>query len=150
MIEGAGTLGDIPLDALIGPVRVVEMPNARSIDRRALAGKDWEGVERVLFHTDNSRHWTDPGFHAGFVWLEPDAARFLAERRIRLVGIDYLSIDRYTSIDHGSHFALLSESIAILEGLDLSGVPAGDYQLVALPMKLDQADGAPVRAVLID
>lgn len=149
MIDNAGTLDDVPLRTLIGPVRVVEVSGRGSIDRDTLAACDWNGVERVLFRTDNSSHWSDPGFHAGFVYLEPKAARFLTSQGIRLVGIDYLSIDHFESVDHASHMILLSESVVILEGLDLSGIQAGDYQLVALPMKLDQADGAPVRAVLI-
>ena len=150
MIAGSGTLSDISLEVLIGPVRVVDVPGVTSIDRAALETHDWNGIERVVFRTDNSAHWSDPGFYDQFVYLEPEAARFLAQCGIRLVGIDYLSIDAYTSVDHASHFVLLSESIVILEGLDLSNVPAGDYQLVALPMKLDGADGAPVRAVLIN
>lgn len=150
MIEGAPTLNEVPLNVLVGPVRVVEVPDVDSIGRKAIENLDWTAVERVLFRTDNSRHWHDSGFHQDFVYLEPEAARYLAGRGIRLVGIDYLSIDRYTSLDHASHFALLSESIVILEGLDLSAVGAGDYQLVALPLKLDGTDGAPVRAILVD
>jgi len=150
MIDGAPTLDEVSLEALIGPVRVAAVPGAPAITRGALEGMNWSGVERVVFKTDNSLRWSDPGFFDRFVYLEPGAARFLAERKVRLVGIDYLSIDGYESADHPSHFVLLSESIVILEGLDLSDVPAGDYQLVALPLKLDGADGAPVRAVLIN
>jgi arylformamidase len=150
MIDGGATLADLGLDALIGPARVVELPDVGSIDRKRLESLDWIGVERVLFRTENSRHWSDPGFFRQFVYLEPAGARFLAGRGVRLVGIDYLSIDRFGSAEHETHFVLLSRSIVILEGLDLSGVPAGDYQLIALPLKLDRADGAPVRAVLID
>lgn len=150
MIEGAETLSDIQLDVLIGPVRVVEVSGVPSIGLGHLERADWTGVTRVLFRTDNSSHWSDMRFHERFVYLEPEAARFLATHGVRLVGIDYLSIDAYSSIDHATHFVLLSESIVVLEGLDLSRVPPGDYQLVALPMKLDGADGAPVRAILIN
>ena len=104
----------------------------------------------MIFRTENSSHWSDPTFNEDFVYLEPDAARFVADLGLRLVGIDYLSIDGYRSTEHPSHFVLLRKSIVILEGLDLANVPAGDYQLVALPLKLDGADGAPVRAVLIN
>ena len=148
MIAGAGTLSDIPLEQLVGTVRVVEVPGVRSIAVDNLEGLGWEDVERVIFKTDNSAHWKDDGFYEDFVYLEPEAARFLVRRGIRLVGIDYLSIDRYRSDDHPTHMVLLKESIVILEGLDLDGVPARDYQLVALPIKLDRADGALVRAIL--
>jgi arylformamidase len=149
MIGDAATLSEIPLESLVGPARVVEIPAAKSISRESLQALDWRNVQRVLFRTVNSGHWSLPAFHRDFVYLEPDAARLLVERGVRLVGIDYLSIDAFTSVDHATHFVLLSESVVVLEGLDLSDVPAGDYQLVALPLKLDGADGAPVRAILI-
>jgi arylformamidase len=147
MMDGP-TLSEIPLEDLIGPTRVLALPGRRAIDRSDLERMEWAGVERVLFKTDNSGHWGDLGFHEDFVYLEPDGARFLVERRIRLVGIDYLSIDAYESVDHASHLVLLAASVVILEGIDLSSVPEGDYELIALPMKLDRTDGAPVRAVL--
>ena len=144
----AGTLDDIPLEQLVGPARVVDLPGIAAVGESVLQSQDWEGVERVLFRTDNSSHWKDAGFWEGFVYLEPQGARFLVEQGIRLVGIDYLSIDRYGSTDHASHFELLTQSVVILEGLNLLDVPPGDYELVALPIKLNRADGAPVRAIL--
>lgn len=150
MLEGAPTLDDIPLDALIGPARVVEIPKVGSIGVPDLRHREWAGIDRVLFRTENSTHWNDPGFFEPFVYLEADAAQFLAELGVRLIGIDYLSIDGFSSPSHRSHHVLLSRSIVILEGLDLGRVPAGDYQLIALPLKLENADGAPVRAVLIE
>lgn len=150
MIAGAGTLSDIPLEQLVGAARVVEIPGVRSIGVKDLAGLNWAGVGRVIFKTDNSGHWKDVDFYEEFVYLEPEGARFLVERGIRLVGIDYLSIDRYGSNDHPTHMVLLEESVVIVEGLNLDGVPTGDYQLVALPIKLDRADGALVRAILMN
>ena len=144
----ARTLNDIPLEQLVGPARVLDLPGITSIGKSDLESHDWNEVERILFRTDNSPHWKDAGFWEEFVYLEPEGARFLVEKGIRLVGIDYLSIDRYDSGDHASHFVLLEQSVVILEGLNLLDVPAGDYELVALPIKLDRADGAPVRAIL--
>ena len=147
MMEGP-TLSEVPLGDLIGPARVISMPNRKAIRSSDLKELPWDGVERVLFKTDNSGHWGDGDFYEDFVYLEPDGAGFLVERGVRLVGIDYLSIDAYRSVDHASHLVLLAASIVILEGLDLSRVPEGDYELLALPMKLDRTDGAPVRAIL--
>ena len=144
----AGTLNDIPLEQLVGPARVVNLPGVASIGESELKTQDWEGVDRVLFRTDNSSHWKDAGFWEQFVYLEPQGAQFLVDRGIRLVGIDYLSIDAYGSANHSSHFVLLTKSVVILEGLNLLDVPPGDYELVALPIKLAGADGAPVRAIL--
>jgi len=144
----AGTLNDIPLEQLVGPARVIDLPGVASIGEPELKPYEWESVERVLFRTDNSSHWKDDQFWEQFVYLEPQGAQFLVDRGIHLVGIDYLSIDAYGSEDHASHFVLLTKSVAILEGLNLLDVPPGDYELVALPIKLDRADGALVRAIL--
>lgn len=141
------TLDEIPLEALLGPARVIALPDRGSVRKEDLE-TNLDGVERVLFRTDNSSHWSDDDFYEDFVYLEPEAARFLVRLGVRLVGIDYLSIDPYRSADHASHLVLLAASVVILEGLDLSRVPEGDYELIALPMKLDRTDGAPVRAIL--
>jgi len=150
MVERGQTLSEVPLEQLIGPTRVVEIGGARSIQKKHIERLDWDGVERVLFKTDNSAHWKDERFYEKFVYLEPDAAEVLVQEGVRLVGIDYLSIDPYRSEGHPAHFVLFDKSIVILEGLNLEGVPTGEYQLVALPIKLHQGDGAPVRAILIN
>lgn len=148
MIDGGRGLDDFPLDTLVGTAMVVEIPAVRAIGRATLEAFDWKGVERVLFKTENSKHWRDGKFYEDFVYLEPDGAAFLAERALRVVGIDYLSIDKFQSESHPSHFFLLKENIAIIEGLDLSSVPAGQYTMLALPLNLQNADGAPTRVIL--
>ena len=148
MIDGGKRLGDFPLDILIGKATVVEIPPARSIGRAQLQGFDWTGVERILLKTENSKHWNDGKFYEEFVYLEPDGAEFLVERGVRLVGIDYLSVDKFQSASHPSHFVLLQKNILIIEGLNLNAVPPGNYTLLALPLNLHDADGAPTRVVL--
>lgn len=149
MMASGATLNDIPLERFVGPAQVIDLPGVSLIGRSDLEPHLDPGVERVLLKTDNSEHWSDDGFYEEFASLTTDGAEFLVERGILLVGIDYLSIERYGSVDHATHFVLLERSVVILEGLTLKDVPAGSYQLVALPMKLDQADGAPVRAILM-
>jgi arylformamidase len=148
VIDDGKRLSDFPLDTLIGKVTVFEMPSARSIGRAQLEGFDWTGVERVLLKTENSKHWNDGKFYEEFVYLEPDGAEFLVERGVRLVGIDYLSIDKFRSESHPSHFVLLKKNILIIEGLNLNAVPQGIYSIFALPLNLQDADGAPTRVVL--
>jgi arylformamidase len=133
-----------------GRATVMQIANVRSIGKAQLQAFDWTGVERVLFKTENSNHWTDGAFYEKFVYLEPDGAEFLVEHGIRLTGIDYLSIDQYKSHSHPSHLILLKENVVILEGLDLSRVPPGPYNMVALPLNLTDADGAPARVILMD
>jgi arylformamidase len=148
-VEGGRRLESIPLDELVGPATVVQVAGVRSIARTHLESLPWDGVRRVLFKTDNSEHWNDGTFYESFVYLEPDAAEFLAQQGVRLVGIDYLSIDAYKSEKHPTHFVLLPRNVVIIEGLNLSHVAPGQYQMVALPLNLQSGDGAPARVILI-
>ena len=150
MIDGGKTLEQFPLEAVVGRARVVEITGVRSIGRAQLERLNWDGVERVLFKTDNSGHWNDGKFYEDFVYLEPEGAEFLVQRGVKLVGIDYWSIDKFKSESHPSHFVLLGKDIVILEGLNLSGPAAGEYMLCALPLNLQDADGAPARVILMD
>jgi arylformamidase len=149
-IEGARRIDALPLEVLIGPARVVRVPDTlNEIDPDFLAGCDLDGVERLIFHSRNSNFWNE-GFRKDFTHLLPEAAELLVQRGVRLVGTDYLSIEKFHSGDHKTHLTLLSNNIVIVEGLDLSGVPAGDYELICLPLKIAEGagDGAPARAVL--
>ena len=141
-------LHEIPLDRLVGKTTVFEIPGVRSIGIKELKSLKWDGVERVLFKTENSKHWRDEAFYEDFVYLEPEGAEFLVERGVRLVGIDYLSIEKFKAEKHLTHFALLKKDVVVIEGLDLSRVPQGDYTLYALPLNLHDADGGPTRVIL--
>jgi arylformamidase len=149
-VDGGRKLHEIPLEQMIGPATVVEVSGVGSIGRPQLEPLAWNNVQRVLFKTENSKHWNDGTFYSDFVYLEPEGAEFLVERGIRLVGIDYLSIDKYKSIQHPTHFVLLRKDVVIIEGLNLSQVRPGTYQMAALPLNLTDADGAPVRVILMD
>jgi len=149
-VDNGRTLNQIPLDWLVGEAAVFHIPGVRSIERSTLETLDWSGVQRVLFKTDNSERWSDNRFHEDFVYLEPEAAAFLVERGVRLVGIDYLSIDRFASGSHPTHLVLLPRDVVIIEGLNLSQVAPGRYHMVALPLNLQGADGAPTRVILMD
>jgi len=149
-IKDAARIDSLSLDILIGPARVVRVPDeATEIDRDFLAGCDLDRVERILFHTRNSGFWKE-GFRKDFTHLLPEAAEYLIENGVKLVGTDYLSIEKFHSGHHRTHIALLSNSVVILEGLNLGEVPAGDYELICLPMKIAEGagDGAPARVVL--
>ena len=148
-VEGGRKLEEIPLDELVGPVTVVQIAGVPSITRKHIESLDWSDVQRVLFKTDNSEHWNDGTFYEDFVYLEPDAAEFLVRQGVRLVGIDYLSIDKYKSENHPTHFVLLPNNVIVIEGLNLSKVPPGLYAMVALPLNLQGGDGAPTRVILM-
>jgi len=150
--DGMG-IDQIPLDILIGPCRVFEMnevQKGQQIDRSHLEQLDLEGVTRLLFKTQNSRWWVqkNPTFRKDFISLSSDGANYLVDHGIKLVGIDALSIEKFDNVGYPTHHSLLKNNVIILEGLNLNKVPAGDYELIALPIKLKGADGAPTRAIL--
>ena len=152
-IEGAGRVDLLPLDLLIGPARVISIADEVDvITPDQLSRQEIEGALRVLFKTRNSSFWPDSssGFRKDFTYLSGDAAQILAEAGVKLVGIDYLSIEQFKSERHETHLALLSRGVIILEGLDLGEVPAGDYELICLPLKIagGAGDGAPARTIL--
>jgi Predicted metal-dependent hydrolase len=149
-IDGSRRVDQLDLNKLIGQCRVVQVPDeVKTIDPEHIG--DIEGIERVLFKTKNSAYWNESGFHSDFAHLSPAAADALVAGGVKLVGIDYLSIERFHSGDHAVHKAFLSKEIVILEGLDLRAVEPGDYELICLPLKYvgGEGDGAPARAVLV-
>lgn len=152
-IEGAAKVESIPLDALIGEAEVIEVPDDHLvIDEEFVTAKCPAGTERVLFKTRNSAFWSEPEpkFHTDFTYLDLNAATRLVQQGARLIGIDYLSIEKYGQANHETHLALLAKGVIILEGLNLSIVPAGKYELICLPLRLrsNLGDGGPARAVL--
>jgi len=149
MIPGGAGVDAIPLDALIGPAIVVAFDDdVMSVTEALLRTKPLEGHERVLIKTRNSRFMRERDFHRDYTYVAPDAAEYLVSLGVRLVGVDYLSIEQFHSGHHRTHKALLSRGIVIVEGLDLSAPPPAEYELYCLPILLAGVDGAPARAVL--
>lgn len=147
--ENSGlTIEQIPPEVFVGPARVVAFPDADRIDVVQIETIPLSGVERLLFKTRNSSLWTEETFQENYVYLTPDACRVLAESAIKLVGVDYLSIERYGVENFEGHHCLLRRNIPILEGLDLTEIEPGDYELIALPLKIAGGDGSPTRALL--
>lgn len=149
-IEGAAKIDSLPLDVLIGRARVIRVPDDRTeIDSEFLSTCDLDQVERVIFRTRNSGLWHE-GFRKDFTHLLPEAAEMLVSRGVKLAGTDYLSIEKFHSGHHRTHLALLSNGVVIVEGLSLSEVEPGDYELICLPLRIAEGagDGAPARVVL--
>jgi arylformamidase len=153
--DGARTVDRLDLARLVGPARVVRIPDeVRAIgpdDLRAagVAGEPGEpGEARVLLKTRNSRLLDRDDFAEDFAYLTPDGARFAVEAGVELLGIDYLSVEAFDAEEPEAHHVLLEREVVIVEGLDLRDVPEGRYELICLPLRLEGLDGAPVRAVL--
>jgi arylformamidase len=150
-LDGAPAVEGLPLEALVGPAYVAEHGGDSHITAADLETMDIPpDCQRLLFKTNNGRLWDDPEFHTDFIALAPDAGRALAERGTRLVGIDYLSIERFAASPHEVHETLLASGVVILEGVDLRRVEAGNYYLVCAPLNVVGAEGAPARAFLLD
>jgi arylformamidase len=146
-IPGGAGMDSLPLAALVGPCRVVEVSASRLIEPADLDPAA-RGATRLLLKTASGAFWADPRFRRDFVALSPAAATWLVRQGILLVGIDYLSIDPYDADPAAAHLTLLGAGVVVLEGLDLRHVPPGEYDLAALPLKLADADGAPARVIL--
>jgi len=152
-LEGAKKVESLDLDVLIGEAQVIQVPDdSLTIDEAFVVANCDEGTKRVLFKTRNSTFWTTDkaDFRTDFTHLDLAAAQWLVNRGVKLVGIDYLSIEKFGSKGHEVHRALLSHDVIILEGLNLADVLTGKYELICLPLRLRTylGDGAPARAVL--
>lgn len=147
--RGAG-VDELPLEVLIGEAVLVSLPAVEAIDREALEALDLAGdAERLLFKTSNSSHsLTESGeFHRNYVAIDESGADWLVERGVRLVGVDYRSVAPWGQ-SVATHRRLLGAEVVVIEGLDLTRVEPGNYQLYCLPLKLVGADGAPARVLL--
>lgn len=151
-IQGTRRVDQLELDKLVGPCRVVRIPDeSDAVLPQDLDGLD--GVERVIFKTRNSAFWNEPekGFREDFTYISPEAALLLTEMNVKLAGIDYLSVEKFGSTDFATHLILLKREIVIIEGVDLRSVEPGDYELLCLPLKYlgGEGDGSPARTVLL-
>lgn len=138
------------IENLIGLCIVIDVQNDDTINRSHVENYDFNKCKRVIFKTKNSLLWKTKSkeFDKNFVSLSLKAAEYLCKKGIVLIGIDYLSIEKFSSVDHNVHKLLLSNSISILEGLNLYDIDSGHYELICLPIKLKGSDGSPARAVL--
>ncbi len=150
-VEGAAAIDALPLDLFDGPAVVADLTGVDSIGPSELDGLGLpEGTVRVLCKTRNSEVWRQesPAFVEDYVAVTTDGARWLLDRGVRLVGVDFLSVER-SEEGHPVHEALLGGGTIIVEGLRLTDVEPGEYTFVCLPLKIMDGDGAPSRAALI-
>jgi arylformamidase len=150
-IKDGAPIDEVKLESLIGPARVIVISDSvQAIDAAELTRHDWKSAERILFRTrSSSRGWMDSAqFHRDFAYITGDAAEQMVAAGVKLVGVDYISAEQFAAPAPLAHRALLGKGIPIVEGLDLRGAVAGDYDLIVLPMKVAGHEGAPARAIL--
>ena len=147
--DGRPGVDQMPLDLLIGRVRVVDVPDRGGITAQRLAAAGLREDIRVLFRTPNSALWnTTEGFHTDYSYISEDGARFLVDQGVKVVGVDYLSVEQFKKPGAPAHHVLLGAGVIIIEGLNLSDAEPGNYEMYCLPLKIANGDGAPARVVL--
>jgi arylformamidase len=149
-VPGATSIDKMPFDATIGPARVIPIRDKEKVTVKELAAHRIKKGERILLRTRNSpRAWKSKQFVEDFVYLATDTAEWIAEKGVRTIGVDYLSVGGFKAGNGVAvHRALLEAGVWIIEGLDLSRVQPGPCDLVCLPLKVLGGDGAPARAIV--
>ena len=152
-IKDGKSIDKLPLETSVGPARIIEIKDKISIKPEELKQHNIKKGERILFKTVNSpRCWQTDAFVNDFVFVTRDAAQFLVDAGVILVGVDYLSVgspmDPEKTMRPDTHQILLGAGLYLIEGLNLTAIKAGDYNLICLPLKLMDAEGSPVRAIL--
>jgi len=148
IISGGKGTDQLDLEQLTGLARVCYLPGGHSIDSAMLSNLSLDGVSRLLMRTSNSTLLESASFNKDYVSLTEDAAEYLVEKGIKFLALDYLSVDKFDTSMYPVHRILLNAGIVIVEGVNLRSVPAGDYEMLCLPLKLEGCDGAPARVIL--
>ena len=144
---GAGT-ESLALELLMGRARVIEIDSRVGIAAEDLAPIDLSDDIRVLIKTHNSRLWGSPEFHQDYVGVTDSGAKYLVEHGIKVVGVDYLSVEKFHTPGAPAHHVLLGAGTIVIEGLNLRDVDPGVYEMFCLPLRIVGSDGAPARVVL--
>jgi arylformamidase len=146
--DGGAGVESLPLEMLVGRTRVVEVRSRGGIGAEELSGADLSEEIRLLIKTSNSRLWGSGEFHPDYVGLQEAGAKFLVAHGIKLVGVDYLSVEEFKKPGAPAHRVLLGGGVIVIEGLNLRDVEPGVYEMFCLPLRIVGSDGAPARVVL--
>lgn len=148
-LDKGKSIDQIPLNKFCGEVFVADITGESIVSAKLLSSiKIPNKTKRILFKTDNGMWYKNKSFNKNYIGLDIDAAKWIVDNKVELVGIDYLSIATFNCIK-SVHLELLNNNIIIIEGLALANVPEGIYQLFSFPISIEGADGSPVRAVLV-
>ena len=149
-IENGVTIDEMPYDVMMGKTRIIEIKDKESIKVEELNDHDIKEGEKILFKTRNSSLYKLDKFTEDYVYVSDEAAYFLRDKHVSLVGIDYLAIGSIKDLENlfEVHKTLLSSGIWIVEGLNLEGISQGDFELICMPIKIKEGDAAPARAII--
>lgn len=145
-VAGGKTSSDFPLEYLTGPGIIIKVPaEEMSITRAFVSSQPIMASDIVFFKTANSQKSKQEPFTEQYVYIEPDAAEELLQKGVKIVGIDYISVDKYEDEDLSAHNKLLTKEILIVEGLELKAIPEGRYDIFIVPLHIPLMDGLPAR-----
>lgn len=144
---GPGTEA-LPLELLVGRTRVIEVASRLGVGPDDLARHDLSQDVRLLIKTHNSQLWSSRDFHPDYVGVTEGGARYLVDHGVKVIGVDYLSVEQFKKPGAPAHHVLLGAGAIVIEGLDLRDVEPGVYEMFCLPLRVVDADGAPARVVL--
>ncbi len=147
-LQDGKSVTELPIERFMGEALVVDARGRSSVTADFIKPLDIKEGVNVLFLTDNGNALLDSEFKKDFVYISPDAAQLLVDKKVNMVGIDYLSVEQYGADDFAAHKILLANEIILLEGICLDGIEPGEYTLFAFPISICGANGSPVRAVL--
>ena len=145
--DGIG-VDELPLELLIGRARVVDIQGRGGIAADHLEEAGLREDLRVLLKTPNSALWNSDVFHEDYAYLTDSGARYLVAQGVKVVGIDYLSVEQFNAPGAPAHRTLLSNGVIIIEGLNLAEAEPGMYEMYCLPLPVTGGDGAPARVIL--
>ena len=150
-IPGGKTVDQLDLDVLYGPAQVIDLTSVEhEITIKDLHQANLpDGVKRIILKTRSSALWERAGFQKDYIGVAGDAAQWLVDRGLKLVGVDYLSVESYGASEPLAHRTLLGAGVIVVEGLNLTDISPGEYIFVGLPLKIQNGDGAPGRVILI-
>lgn len=148
VIKNGKTSNDFPLASLIGRGLIIEVPSSElSITKDFIKKQPILANDVVFFKTSNSKLSKNAKFTNNYVYIEPEAAEELLKKKVKIVGIDYMSVDKYEYEDLPVHKLLLSNDVLIVEGLELNDMPVGRCEIYIMPLKINKMDGLPVRVM---
>lgn len=148
-LENKKGADSMPFSAMLGTVKIIEIKDNVSVKVEELKQHKILKGDRIIFKTINSNSiWEEEKFKSDFVYVSAEAAKFLAAKKIKTIGIDYLSVGGYKKDGRQTHIILLNSGIWIIEGLKLHGVKPGRYFMACLPLKIHDSDGAPARIII--
>ncbi len=146
--DAGGGVDALPLEMLIGRARVIDVTSRTGIAAEDLSPLDLSNDIRLLIKTHNSRLWGSPEFHPDYIGVTASGAEYLIAHGIKVVGVDYLSVEEFKKAGAPAHHALLGAGTIVIEGLNLRDVEPGIYEMFCLPLAIVGSDGAPARVVL--